>query len=62
MLKRRLLLTALALGLAAPVHADAVSEAMDLVAKHAGEKRNWDGPTTGPPPPAAGPSWCSRPT
>ena len=38
----------MALGLALPAQADAVSDAMDAVKKHAGKKEVWDGPTAGP--------------
>ena len=38
----------MALGLAMPAQADAVSDAMDAVKKHAGKKEAWDGPTSGP--------------
>ena len=38
----------MALGLALPAQADAVSDAMDAVKKHAGKKEVWDGPTSGP--------------
>ena len=38
----------MALGLALPAQADAVSDAMDAVKKHAGKKEAWDGPTSGP--------------
>ncbi|MEM7423140.1 MAG: substrate-binding domain-containing protein, partial [Pseudomonadota bacterium] len=48
MLRRTLLLSAIALGLCGPVNADAISDAMALVKKHAGQKTSWDGPTSGP--------------
>jgi ribose transport system substrate-binding protein len=48
MLRRRLLLTALALGLTGPAFDDAIADAMAAVQKHAGQKTTWDGPTSGP--------------
>ncbi|MEM7522865.1 MAG: substrate-binding domain-containing protein [Pseudomonadota bacterium] len=42
------LAAAAALGLGASASADAVADAMALVKKHAGQKVEWDGPTTGP--------------
>lgn len=51
MLKRTFLASAAALSLtlaAGPVMADAIEDALALVAKHAGKKEVWDGPTTGP--------------
>ena len=48
MLRRTFLAGAAALALAGPVHADAVSDAMAAVQKHAGQKTAWDGPTDGP--------------
>ncbi len=48
MLRRTLLLSAVAVGLAGPAQADPIAEAMALVKKHAGQKTEWDGPTTGP--------------
>lgn len=35
-------------GLAAPVFADEIADALALVKKHAGQKSTWDGPTDGP--------------
>ncbi|MEM9551729.1 MAG: substrate-binding domain-containing protein [Pseudomonadota bacterium] len=51
MLRRSLMLAGaatLATGLAGPLAADAVSEAMEAVQKHAGQKTEWDGPKSGP--------------
>lgn len=48
MLRRTLILTALSLTVAMPAFADAISDAKALVAKHAGKKEAWDGPTSGP--------------
>ncbi len=48
MLRRTLITSALALGVAGPVFADAISDAMAEVQKYAGPKSVWDGPTTGP--------------
>lgn len=48
MLRRTLILTALSLTVAMPAFADAISDAKALVAKHAGKKETWDGPTSGP--------------
>jgi ribose transport system substrate-binding protein len=48
MLKRALAVSILALAVAMPAHADAISDAMAQVQKYAGEKTTWDGPTSGP--------------
>jgi ribose transport system substrate-binding protein len=48
MLRRTFVVTMLAMTTALPVWADAVSDAMAAVQKHAGKKEVWDGPTTGP--------------
>jgi len=48
MIKKILLATAMSLCVVLPVHADAVSDAMMEVKKHAGKKEIWDGPTSGP--------------
>ncbi|WP_181703988.1 substrate-binding domain-containing protein [Chthonobacter albigriseus] len=48
MLRRTFLAGAAALALIGPAHADAVSDAMAAVQKHAGQKTTWDGPTSGP--------------
>lgn len=48
MLRRTLLITAMAFAAAVPAFADAVSDAMANVEKYAGQKTVWDGPTTGP--------------
>jgi ribose transport system substrate-binding protein len=51
MLRRKFLATAAiaaGLTLAGPTWADAVSDAMAAVEKHAGQKTVWDGPTSGP--------------
>ena len=48
MLRRSFVAGLLMLGVAAPAHADKVSEAMDMVKRHAGQKVEWDGPTSGP--------------
>lgn len=48
MLRRTFVAAMLSLGVAIPAHADAVSDAMEAVKKHAGKKEIWDGPTSGP--------------
>lgn len=48
MFKRTLIMGILAMSLGAPAFADAISDAKMAVAKHAGPKTVWDGPTTGP--------------
>ncbi len=51
MLRRTLMAavaSTLALGIAIPAQADAISDAMAQVQKHAGKKDKWDGPTAGP--------------
>ncbi|WP_298921980.1 substrate-binding domain-containing protein [uncultured Roseobacter sp.] len=48
MLRRTLTASILALAVAGPSYADAVSEAMAAVKLHAGQKTAWDGPTSGP--------------
>ncbi|WP_337269205.1 substrate-binding domain-containing protein [Oryzifoliimicrobium ureilyticus] len=48
MLKRALAVSFLVLTAAMPAFADAVSDAMADVQKYAGEKKTWDGPTSGP--------------
>jgi ribose transport system substrate-binding protein len=48
MLRRTLLISAMAFATAVPAFADAVSDAMANVEKYAGQKTVWDGPTTGP--------------
>ncbi|MEM0908232.1 MAG: substrate-binding domain-containing protein [Pseudomonadota bacterium] len=48
MIQQTLLAAALALSVAVPAKADAVADAMAAVQKHAGQKIEWDGPTTGP--------------
>ena len=51
MLRRTFMTALLAAGVAMPTlpaYADAVSDAMDAVKKHAGEKSVWNGPTSGP--------------
>ena len=48
MLKRILIAAAASALMAAPAHADSIAEAKALVAKHAGQKTEWDGPTSGP--------------
>ncbi|WP_419913758.1 substrate-binding domain-containing protein [Hoeflea sp.] len=51
MLRRTFVTAMLAAGVALPAlpaAADAVSDAMEAVKKHAGQKSNWDGPTSGP--------------
>lgn len=48
MLRRTFVVAMLSLGVAIPAHADAVSDAMEAVKKHAGKKEVWDGPTSGP--------------
>ncbi|WP_136660749.1 substrate-binding domain-containing protein [Nitratireductor sp. XY-223] len=51
MLRRTFVTAMLAAGVALPAlpaAADAVSDAMDAVKKHAGQKSAWDGPTSGP--------------
>lgn len=48
MLRRSFIAGLLMLGVAVPAHADKISDAMDMVKRHAGQKLVWDGPTTGP--------------
>ncbi|MEO1249325.1 MAG: substrate-binding domain-containing protein [Pseudomonadota bacterium] len=48
MLKKLSIAALLALPLSMPAHADAISDAMAEVEKHAGRKDAWDGPTSGP--------------
>lgn len=48
MLKQTIGASIIALLAAGPVAADAISDAMDAVQVHAGQKVEWDGPTTGP--------------
>lgn len=48
MLRRSFIAGMLMLGVAVPAHADKISDAMDMVKRHAGQKVEWDGPTTGP--------------
>ncbi|MBW4708370.1 substrate-binding domain-containing protein [Roseobacter sp. YSTF-M11] len=48
MLRRTLTASLLALAVAGPSFADAVSDAMAAVKLHAGQKTEWDGPTSGP--------------
>lgn len=48
MLRRTFTISMLALMAASPAFADAISDAMAEVQKYAGQKTEWDGPTTGP--------------
>ena len=48
MFKRLLLLIMLSIPLIGLAHADKIKDAMDAVKKHAGQKKVWDGPKTGP--------------
>ena len=48
MLRRTFTVSLLALMAASPAFADAISDAMAEVQKYAGQKTEWDGPTTGP--------------
>ena len=48
MLRRTFTVSLLALMAASPAFADAISDAMVEVQKYAGQKTEWDGPTTGP--------------
>jgi ribose transport system substrate-binding protein len=48
MLRRTFTTSLLALSIAAPAFADAISDAMADVQKYAGQKTVWDGPTSGP--------------
>lgn len=48
MLRTSVVAAVVAVGLAAPAYADAISDAMAAVEKQAGRKDVWDGPTSGP--------------
>ncbi|MBT9371166.1 substrate-binding domain-containing protein [Rhizobium sp. CSW-27] len=48
MLKRAIAVSVVALTAAMPAFADAISDAKADVQKYAGEKKTWDGPTSGP--------------